>query len=257
MKAWLEGFLEINRESVSTEMVWDALKAGIRGETLSYSIRRSKIEEERVNELYAILANLEGELVKAIAQGSAVQSWTHKIAVAKAKIGEDSSNKAAEKYLAWREGCYELNEQVGHMLAVRTRQARVMNEILEIQDQHGNVISEATGIKEAFHKYYSALYQEENPPSRNLIREYLDNVQAERFETQDMDMMEMDITEEELYNALRSLPSGKAVGPDQIPLEFYKTFYHSLKQDIIGTFRQAQNGNAIPKTWAEAVIVVF
>lgn len=46
MRQWIPRFLEENIGSASIEIVWDVLKAGIRGETLRFSLNANKAKQE-------------------------------------------------------------------------------------------------------------------------------------------------------------------------------------------------------------------
>ncbi|KAJ1207405.1 hypothetical protein NDU88_002796 [Pleurodeles waltl] len=89
------------------------------------------------------------------------------------------------------------------------------------------------------------------------ITQYLSDIPCPEL-TQDEDcQLTAPIELDEIISALTALSNGKATGPDMIPIEFLKTFFEELKDDIMALFTSVQAGERVPGSWLEANIVIF
>lgn len=66
---------------------------------------------------------------------------------------------------------------------------------------------------------------------------FLDQLQ---FETLTVEV-KVDITMEELLQAIKSINSGKSPGPDGLPIEFYKTFHKQLLTPLLDMLNESFN----------------
>ncbi|XP_069970999.1 uncharacterized protein PF3D7_1120000-like [Penaeus vannamei] len=92
------------------------------------------------------------------------------------------------------------------------------------KDEKGNVLVENAEILKRWQEYFSKLMNEENP-------------RKSRKETQRVvEKRPSEITSEEVENAMKMMKNGKAVGPDNLPVEVWKslgiTGIEYLKQEL-------------------------
>ena len=52
-----------------------------------------------------------------------------------------------------------------------------------------------------------------------------------------------DFLVKEVYEAISQMEMNKAPGPDGFPVEFYKTFWEVIRDDLMAMFTQLQQGN--------------
>lgn len=69
--------------------------------------------------------------------------------------------------------------------------------------------------------------------------------------------LDKDITMEELLQAIKSINSAKAPGPDGLPIEFYKTFQEQLLTPLLDMFNESFNNGTLPPTLRLATIVLI
>ncbi|KAJ1170362.1 hypothetical protein NDU88_002239 [Pleurodeles waltl] len=178
----------------------------------------------------------------------------------KAKITQLYLDQDIIKAQTRRQECYEFSERVGKVLAYKTRQKVARSAILAIKDRLGQVVCGDALVLQVFKEYYSVLYQQENLFSDDRderITQYLSDIPCTKL-TQDEDcQLTAPIELDEIILALTALSNGKATGPDMIPIEFFKTFFEELKDDIMALFPSVQAGERVPGSWLEANIVIF
>ncbi|XP_078518808.1 uncharacterized protein LOC144783953 [Lissotriton helveticus] len=211
--------------------MWDTFKAGVRGETMSFVLSRQKREKLKAEEMLKSLLRVEEELALAVRQQSPLDHIMLRVITLRTEAVEGIAKKTTEKYLAKKESAYELSERVGHILAVWTRQRGVASDIKEIIDTQGNTTREPDQIREVFRQLYSDLYAADNTRSVVDVEGYLSEVVPSKLSLDDKAQLEDIFQLEEFVTALGSLPSGKAAGPDQIPLEFFNHIEPRGKQN--------------------------
>ena len=61
----------------------------------------------------------------------------------------------------------------------------------------------------------------------------IQNTTGIKISRDDLDMLNEEISVEELYSAVSSMKAGKSPGNDGLPAEFYMTFWQEIKCDLI------------------------
>jgi hypothetical protein len=70
----------------------------------------------------------------------------------------------------------------------------------------------------------------------------------------DIDCLECDISESEVYEAIRALKNGKAAGPDGILSEFFKHAATTLVPYLVKCFNRLFSTGSYPTNWTESII---
>ncbi|KAI3360398.1 hypothetical protein L3Q82_002308 [Scortum barcoo] len=76
-------------------------------------------------------------------------------------------------------------------------------------------------------------------------------------ETEANTKLEAQLTPQELYAALMSLKSGKAPGIDGLPVDFYKSFWSVLGEDLLEVFNDCLERGRLPLSCRRAVITLL
>ncbi|KAI3368386.1 hypothetical protein L3Q82_008089 [Scortum barcoo] len=78
-----------------------------------------------------------------------------------------------------------------------------------------------------------------------------------QVETEANTKLEAQLTPQELYAALMSLKSGKAPGIDGLPVDFYKSFWSVLGEDLLEVFNDCLERGRLPLSCRRAVITLL
>ncbi|KAI3377340.1 hypothetical protein L3Q82_008544, partial [Scortum barcoo] len=78
-----------------------------------------------------------------------------------------------------------------------------------------------------------------------------------KVETEANTKLEAQLTPQELYAALMSLKSGKAPGIDGLPVDFYKSFWSVLGEDLLEVFNDCLERGRLPLSCRRAVITLL
>ncbi|XP_078528004.1 NXPE family member 3-like [Lissotriton helveticus] len=196
-------------------MVWETFKAALRGETISCSARLKREDREKVEVLMLKLLKAEEQHIKDIIAGSDSSESQNALLVVKAALLNEINVKATGEYQTSRTKRYETGEQAGRVLALQLRQEKVRNNIDRIEED-GAEYTETKDILKVFENYYQRLYEYEMP-SKKPGEGIQDS--GPQLDESIKNKLDEDITSGEISIALHELASGKASGPDGIPLE--------------------------------------
>lgn len=218
-----------------------------------------KQEKKEINTLITKLGELEKEHTSAIRQKQETEelSLWQKIMVVKAEINSYYSKKGAAAFQVHKNRRYEYGETVGKMLALRTKQRAVRNKITEVKGQDGILHTKIKDIIKVFEKFYQDLYRQDSLDSlpSNETKTVLGR--QRRLSEEMKQELAKESTIEEVLSALQSMASGKAAGPDRIPLELYKAIQEEIALLFLDLFLGIQYNGVPPESWRGADIVVF
>ena len=153
----IDDFINSNkRDDTTPSLLWETLKAVIRGEIISYSAKTNKMKR-----------NKQEELIKAIAMVDFQYSTSPSHELYKKKLDLQtqynlSSTKKTERLLLKSQGyVYEHGDKAGRLLAHQLKCRSVSQQIPQIRKDDGEVIIDPEEINETFTSFYSNLYTSE------------------------------------------------------------------------------------------------
>ena len=155
------------------------------------------------------------------------------VAVARAKASEEMYEE-----LETIEG----QKKVYRIAKARDRKSKDFTHIKHMKDERGNVLYNDNEIKDRWKNYYEKLLNEENPriPSG-------DGLPSEGPTT--------DISRAEVVQAMRSTKSNKAVGPDSIPIEVWKSLGEDGIDIVWDLMRKIYHQEKMPSQWRKSSII--
>ncbi|XP_074297104.1 uncharacterized protein LOC141627782 [Silene latifolia] len=107
---------------------------------------------------------------------------------------------------------------------------RMQNRVLVIQDRHGVIHVIAQGIEGAFEEYYGYLLG----ISRPLCDVHVPTVSQGSLVTEEhTQILIKEVTDQEIKDALMSIPASKAPSPDGYTSKFFKDAFNIMGKDII------------------------
>ena len=72
--------------------------------------------------------------------------------------------------------------------------------------------------------FYSSLYKSETPKDQSKLTEFFDIINVPTISPEHKKDLDHPLQLQGISAAISALQSGKALGPDGFPIEFYKTF---------------------------------
>ena len=156
--------------------------------------------------------------------------------VAKAKskaydeLYEGLDTKEGEKTL------YRLARQ-RHQAGKDVQQVRIM------KDKDGNVMTDEESVLRMWKEYYMGLMNEENERERRENDGERVNLEVES------------VSKEEVMENMQRMKNGKAVGPDDIPVEVWKCLGESALKFLTKLYNRTMESERMPEEWRDSVLI--
>lgn len=246
----LEVFFETNQDSASPEMVWESMKAYIRGQIICYTSGKRKIYKSKVEFLEREISALQREHV--LTQNNDVQQ---KLRSKQLEYNTITTHKTENAMRRMNQRYYEQSDKAGKLLAWQIRREEARREIHTIKS--GPVLTaNPKEINTTFKNFYETLYTSQgNFPEET--KRFLDKYNFQRLSEDAREALERDMTEDELKEAISKISPGKSPGLDGFTIEFFKAFLSKLIKPLLLMYNHAYATGKLPDSLELALITVL
>ncbi|KAK3567165.1 hypothetical protein QTP86_011304 [Hemibagrus guttatus] len=118
-----------------------------------------------------------------------------------------------------------------------------VQQVRVIKDRDGRVLTSEESVQRRWKEYFEELMNEENEREKRV--EGVNSVE------QKVDKIRKD----EVRKALKRMKSGKAVGPDDIPVEVWKCLEEAAVEFLASLFNRVLESERMPEEWRRSVLV--
>ncbi|KAK3567195.1 hypothetical protein QTP86_012679 [Hemibagrus guttatus] len=125
----------------------------------------------------------------------------------------------------------------------RDRDGKDVQQVRVIKDRDGRVLTSEESVQKRWKEYFEELMNEENEREKRV--EGVNSVE------QKVDKIRKD----EVRKALKRMKSGKAVGPDDIPVEVWKCLGEAAVEFLASLFNRVLESEKMPEEWRRSVLV--
>ncbi|KAK3510097.1 hypothetical protein QTP70_026828 [Hemibagrus guttatus] len=125
----------------------------------------------------------------------------------------------------------------------RDRDGKDVQQVRVIKDRDGRVLTSEESVQRRWKEYFDELMNEENEREKRV--EGVNSVE------QKVDKIRKD----EIRKALKRMKSGKAVGPDDIPVEVWKCLGEAAVEFLTSLFNRVLESEEMPEEWRRSVLV--
>ena len=125
----------------------------------------------------------------------------------------------------------------------RNRAGKDVQHVRVIKDENGNVMVNSEAVLKRWKEYFEKLMNEEN--NRDPRTEEAEVVNEEVN----------CVSREEVKNALRRMKKGKAVGPDELPVEVWECMREMGIKFLTRLFNRLLMGERMPEEWKRSVLI--
>uniref|UniRef100_A0A3B3YM34 Reverse transcriptase domain-containing protein n=1 Tax=Poecilia mexicana TaxID=48701 RepID=A0A3B3YM34_9TELE len=172
----------------------------------------------------------------------------------KSEYNELTTSKIATNLLWLKQSYYDQGEKAGKLLAWRLKKLQTNRAINLIKLNNGENLVDPISINDAFAKYYQNLYTSQYPDNTNKQKHFLDQLQFPTLSEESRKNLDEKLSVEELKMALSHMNSGKAPGPDGLPIELYKKFPDKLLPPLLEAFNESYEKGTLPPSLRLATI---
>ncbi|KAK3563140.1 hypothetical protein QTP86_016380, partial [Hemibagrus guttatus] len=127
----------------------------------------------------------------------------------------------------------------------RDRDGKDVQQVRVIKDRDGRVLTSEESIQRRWKEYFEELMNEENEREKRV--EGVNSVE------QKVDKIRKD----EVRKALKRMKSGKAVGPDDIPVEVWKCLGEAAVEFLTSLFNRVLESEKMPEEWRSVLVPIF
>ncbi|KAK3541137.1 hypothetical protein QTP86_015723, partial [Hemibagrus guttatus] len=125
----------------------------------------------------------------------------------------------------------------------RDRDGKDVQQVRVTKDRDGRVLTSEESVQRRWKEYFEELMNEENEREKRV--EGVNSVE------QKVDKIRKD----EVRKALKRMKSGKAVGPDDIPVEVWKCLGEAAVEFLTSLFNRVLESERMPEEWRRSVLV--
>ncbi|XP_069604436.1 G-patch domain and KOW motifs-containing protein isoform X1 [Ranitomeya imitator] len=250
--AEIEEFFKINDGSAECHVVWDTMKAYLRG-ILFWDISRHKTRT-RVQD-QAVLEELKA--AEAALGAHCTRESQSRMRKAQQEVNQLYLRKAERLRDFQRASFYSEGEKVGYLLSVVASAQRHSSHVYSIKTEDGTLVTQGEQILEVFRKFYDKLYTSSVERGAEDMTGYLEGIDLPRLSREECEVLEEPIGEEELGAALVGVAGGKAPGADGIPAEVYKVLKETLLAKLSEVYNSSLERGELPLSMREAIVVVI
>ncbi|KAK3549302.1 hypothetical protein QTP70_034530 [Hemibagrus guttatus] len=125
----------------------------------------------------------------------------------------------------------------------RDRDGKDVQQVRVIKDRDGRVLTSEESIQRRWKEYFEELMNEENEREKRV--EGVNSVEQKVNK----------IRKDEVRKALKRMKSGKAVGPDDIPVEVWKCLGEAAVEFLASLFNRVLESERMPEEWRRSVLV--
>lgn len=204
----------MNSTQTSACIRWEAFKAYIRGQILSFTSKNTKQANERMIMLDTKIKSLQEQIF----QPGMNTTDAHRELLAL----RSESNKLSANMLRLKQLYYDQGEKPGKLLAWRIKQQQAERVITHIEDDEGKMTVDPMEINGAFRHYYENLYCSEGIYNLDIQSDFLGKLDIPQISEGTRDSLDGEITTLEISEAVSAMNAGKTAGPDGLPIDIYK-----------------------------------
>ncbi|KAK3542950.1 hypothetical protein QTP70_007292 [Hemibagrus guttatus] len=125
----------------------------------------------------------------------------------------------------------------------RDRDGKDVQQVRVIKDRDGRVLTSEESVQRRWKEYFEELMNEENEREKRV--EGVNSVEQKGDK----------IRKDEVRKALKRMKSGKAVGPDDIPVEVWKCLGEAAVEFLASLFNRVLESERMPEEWRRSVLV--
>lgn len=240
-------FLESNDNSeVTDSTLWETFKVVIRGHIISFESSLKKERRKRLSEIEIELSQLE-----LVYRTSSSPSTLQNILKLKYEYNTILSNQICDQLFKIRQKHFELGDKPHKLLAQQLRGLQASRAIHKIKSKTGDLVIDPKKINDRFREYYEELYRSK---AKGNVSDWMEHLRLPKLSAAACEALNSDITTQEILDALKSFPNGKAAGPDGFGIELYKKFSMKVAPLLLRMFNHSFGVQKFPPTLYEANI---
>lgn len=198
IRKWLKQYRQENAASpVTPAGIWDAAKAVIRGQLISYTAAKKKYFTKKTEQLKRELINLEQSH-----KHSPKEENLRKLNVARTNLNLIQTERIKKLLFFTSQQYHEYGNKPSKLLAYQLKKERTENTIKCTRNMAGQVKYDTQSIKSSFLDFYTQLYTSENPSEIDIHR-FLEQISLPSISDEQKEQLGAPFTSEEVLRTIK------------------------------------------------------
>ena len=241
--------LEDNKD-INDALVWEMIKLNVRGKSIELCSQFKREREDNINKL-------ESELIELNKNQPLSQFQIKEIENKQLQLETIVKQKAMGAKIRSRVRWYEEGEKSTRYFMNLEKRNYNLKTVTRVSTNNGEYVDSRQDILRELKNFYSKLYTKtEYGTSQAEYQEFLD-IDCPTLSDDKRDMMNNEMSETELLNALKSTQNNKSPGSDGLPSEFYKIFWQDIKDPFLKSVKYAHQTGMLSVTQREGIITLM
>ena len=243
-------YKELNLDfMINIELLWEVLHAQLRSIIIPYSSKKKRNQNNKEITLKREIEILEKNLPDNINN----ETWTENLKRKKIELEEIRKYKLQGALFRsrWQNNC--VGEKPSKIFLNLENKIFVSKHIRELKTEN-KVLRDPSDILEEMRTYYENLYRKQN--NRDIENTSLNNMKERlpKLNTKDRELLEKDITIEELAQIVKKSKNNKSPGPDGFTNEFYKIFWPNIRFILLKLIKSYRENKILNPRQLDGVI---
>ena len=234
--------LDNTLKSSEIERAWEWSKHKVREELIKYLSRKNKSRENKLLLYEKKLSEYNNMLTKRIANEK--QKLNEKLRLSKKEILEQIRyiEREREELLeqkirgsmrrAGRDWTQHGEKSSKYYLNLEGKNYKRKNRCTIIDSKGNTVVGTKEVLQEQFN-FYQELYRKKQEFNQKDFDAFMKDIKAPKVKDKDREMLDAEISMDELQEAIFSSKLDKVSGSDGLPVEFYHHFFNKIKVDLL------------------------
>lgn len=244
IRKWLLDYTKENvNPSLEPNIIWEAAKATLRGQLISYAAFKNREKLRKRKEI-----EKEIMMKECLHKSSPTEHNWLQLTTAKAKLNTMITEDIVHKINFIKQNDHEFGNKPGKLLAYQIKKELVEKTIKAIHVSENKITYHPLEINQSFFNFYSNLYISQESASQDNLEEYLRTIKLPEVSISDQQSLNSPFTEEEVLSTINSMPLNKSPGPDGFSVDFYKEFWPEIQPIFMAMVNQFSKENILPQT---------
>ena len=216
-------------DKYTPDLRFEMLKVRIREAAQHYSIKKSKLRNDIEKKLQNQLNNIETELANDPNNEELNKSYEK----VKSQYESIQMEKTKAARIRARIKWMEQGEKNTKFFMSLEKSRSTANTIFKVKLENGSTSVQEGEITEAIANFFEKLYKDEQKFKNSKFKEFIRGLNINKLTHEQKIECEKQLTEDEIYDALKGMNSGSAPGLDGLPVELYRKFWVLLKGPLL------------------------
>ena len=222
----IQELVYLNQDS-NPAVLWETIKACIRGDTIRYLSQKKQEKKGKIEELEAEIFQSVMDRDRFLGRNEDLAShYSSKVAFLQIELNDvfEAQNALARQYYAARKYyCWERSNKYFFSLP-----GKKYDTIKYLRTPQGSWVKDSQELLEEGTRFYTQLYTKEAAPRQEdpkLNDYFLRLIPVEKMSYKGYQILSQTITVDDLHSSLSAMKLNKVSGPDGLNVEFYRAFW--------------------------------